>query len=299
VRSAGHLPLGVTAALLAAGALSAGGLAASAGGQANPGLRELPRGGQRIFPDNRVVAYYGAPQHRNLGVLGIGSPDRAAARLRRQAAPYRRGGRPVMPAFELIATIALAGPGRDGRYRARQPARVIRRYLRAARRARALLILDIQPGRSTFPAEARALARWLREPDVGLALDPEWNMGPHGVPGRRIGSVDAGTVNRISAYLERIVRRHRLPQKLLAVHIFTDSMVRRRRLLRRRRHVAVTLNVDGFGGRRIKIQKYRYFTRRRDGLHEGIKLFYQEDTNLLSPSRVLSLRPQPDLVVYE
>jgi hypothetical protein len=262
-------------------------------------LPELPRGGRRIFPDFRVVAFYGAPQHRNLGVLGIGSPRRAAARLRRQATPYKRGGKPVLPAFELIATIALASPGRGGRYRARQPARVIRRYLRAARRIRALLILDIQPGRSSFMREARALRRWLRQPDVSLALDPEWSMGPRGVPGRRIGHTTAREVNRVSAYLDGIVRRYRLPQKLLVVHKFTNSMIRRQRFVRQRRRVAVTINVDGFGGRAIKIRKYRFFTRRPDGLWNGFKLFYEEDTRLLRPSQVLRLRPRPDLVVYE
>jgi hypothetical protein len=276
-----------------------GGAAAAPPPAGQEPLPRLPRGERRIFPDFRVVAFYGAPQHRNLGVLGIGSPDRAAARLRRQARPYRRGGRPVMPAFELIATIALAGPGRDGRYRSRQPARIIRRYLRAARRARALLILDLQPGRSDFMREARTLERWLREPDVGLALDPEWNMGPRGVPGRRIGHTSAGMVNRVSAYLDRIVRKHRLPQKLLVVHKFTDAMVRRQRRIRQRRLVAVTVNIDGFGGRAIKVGKYRHFNRRRDRLYDGLKLFYEEDTNLLTPGHVLRLRPRPDLVVYE
>jgi len=160
---------------------------------------ELPWGGRRIFPDSRLVAFYGAPQARALGVLGIGRPRDAARKLRRQMRPYRRGGLPVRPAFELLSTIALASPGRGGLYRGRQSPEVIGRYLRAARRAGAILILDIQPGRSDFMTEARALRRWLREPDVSLALDPEWNMGPRGVPGTRIGSVDAVMVNRVGS----------------------------------------------------------------------------------------------------
>ena len=264
-----------------------------------PSLPQLPRGGRRIFPDFRVVAFAGAPQHRNLGILGIGSPDLAAARLRRQARPYRAGGRPILPAFELLGTIALAGRGADGKYRSRQPARIIDRYLRAARRARAILVLDVQPGRSDFMTEARRLERWLRLPDVSLALDPEWNMGRRGVPGRSIGHVSAGMVNRVSAYLDRIVRRGRLPQKLLVVHKFTDSMIRPQRRVRQRSRVAVTINVDGVGGRAIKLAKYRQFTRRRDPLWDGFKLFYEEDTGLITPRQVLALRPPPRLVVYE
>jgi hypothetical protein len=35
---------------------------------------ELPRGGRSVFPEFRVVAYYGAPQSTELGTLGSGSP---------------------------------------------------------------------------------------------------------------------------------------------------------------------------------------------------------------------------------
>ena len=68
----------------------------------------------------------------------------------------RDGGRPLQPAFELIATVVTAAPGDDGRYRYRQSDTVINRYLEAARRVKALLVLDIQPGRADFMDEVRA-----------------------------------------------------------------------------------------------------------------------------------------------
>ena len=117
---------------------------------------ELPRGGTSVFPESRVVAFDGAPQSDELGILGIGPPSRAARKLRREARRYRRPGRPVLPAFELIAVIALASPGNDGKYRARQTRKTIRRYLRVARRNDFLLLLDIQPGRSDFLSEVKA-----------------------------------------------------------------------------------------------------------------------------------------------
>ena len=61
---------------------------------------------------------------------------------------------------------------------------MIRRYLNAARKAKALLVLDIQPGHSDFFTEATRLRKWLREPDVGLALDPEWHVQAGQVPAR-------------------------------------------------------------------------------------------------------------------
>jgi hypothetical protein len=301
-RLAAALAVGVVAAGLAAVGFATGGsddAAVEAEPEAPPPPPELPRGGRTIFPDYTVVAFYGAPQTEELGALGVGSPAEAGRRLERQARRYRRRGRPVLPAFELIATIVQAAPGDDADHSQRQTPRTIRRYLRAARARRALLILDIQPGRAPFMREVRAFRRFLEEPDVSLALDPEWSMVPGQLPGQQIGSTDAATVNRVSRYLSRIVRAGDLPQKLLVVHRFTQDMIQDDRRLERHPGVALTVNVDGFGDQPNKISKYREFTRGRRDRHHGFKLFYEEDINLMTPRQVLRLRPRPELVVYE
>lgn len=260
---------------------------------------ELPGGGRRLFPGHRIVAYYGAPGSDQLGALGIGTPDQAGQKLLAQARPYRRGGRKLLPAMELIAVVATGGPGDDGTYTHRQSFATVKRYLAAARKIHALLILDLQPGHAKFMDLTKHYGRFLREPDVGLALDPEWAT-PNAVPGTVIGSTDAATVNSVSAYVARVVRRYRLPDKLLIVHQFTDSMIRNKQQLRRRKGVAIVLNVDGFGAQPIKIAKYDDFTHpRRRGFHPGFKLFYHEDTDTMTPQQVLRLRPRPEVVIYE
>jgi hypothetical protein len=259
----------------------------------------LPRGGRTVLPDFRVVAYYGAPQDDELGILGIGSPRRAARRLERQAKPYARPGRPVLPAFELIAAIVTSEPGEGGDHSMRQDDSTIRRYLRVARAHRMLLLLDIQPGYAPFLEEAQALERWLREPDVGLALDPEWSLEPPLLPAQEIGSTDAATVNEVSRYLSGIVRRHDLPQKPLVVHRFTKDMIEDEHALESNPRVALVVNVDGFGDQPNKTSKYREFTSDLHRRFNGFKLFYREDLNLMKPNQVLRLRPQPDLIVYE
>jgi hypothetical protein len=280
---------------VAALALTAG----TAASLAAPG-EELPGGGTKVFDDRRVVAFYGAPQSRQLGILGIGSPRKAGRRLERMARRYERAGdRQVLPAMELIAVIALANPGPGGKYRARQSPSVIRRYLRAARRVDALLLLDIQPGRSTFADEVKALEPFLRQQRVGIAIDPEWNMGPGGVPGERIGHVGAREVNRVSLLMNQIARKHDLPQKVLVVHQFTESIVRHDSRIKPRGNVAVTMNADGFGSPGIKERVYEQLAPQGSRLHPGFKLFFQEDTNLMSPKQVLRLNPAPELVIYE
>jgi hypothetical protein len=287
--------------LAAAGALVALAAVPVAAGDRAPGPKELPRGGKSVLPQNRVIGFYGAPQADSLGELGIGSPASAAKRLRRQIKPYKsRSRQPILPVFELLGTIALASPGPDGKYRARQPNSIIRRYSKAAKRNRFLLMLDIQPGRSRFSKEVKHLERWLRKPFVSVALDPEWNMGRNGVPGQGIGSVSAKMINRVTRYLTRLVREHDLPQKLVVVHQFTDSMIRHKEDLKTRPGVDLVLNADGFGTPDAKRSKYEQLSpSRRSGLFAGFKLFYEEDTNLMSPKQVMRLNPRPDFVVYE
>jgi hypothetical protein len=275
-----------------------GGDSAAAQASPTPAPKELPRGGRTILPDFRVVAYYGAPQDRQLGALGIGTPAQAVKRLEKQADPYGRKSRPILPALELIAVVAAGSPGEGGRYNLRQSDSVIRRYLKAARKAKALLLLDIQPGRSDFFTETTRLRKWLKQPDVGLALDPEWRMGPGQVPGKVIGRVSAREVNATTAWLAQLTRRYALPQKLLLVHQFTDDMVPEAQL-KQRDGLAYVLNVDGFGTQSLKVAKYHNFVRQAPQFRRGFKLFYQEDTSTMSPKQVMGLTPRPDVVVYE
>jgi hypothetical protein len=296
-------------ALVVAGAVAAAGAIGGDGSPRRPGagtpraavpprVAELPRGGRTIFPRFRVVAYYGAPQDPELGELGIGTPQIAAGRLSRQARPYARRARPVLPAMELIAVVAAGAPGRDGLYSMRQSDAVIRRYLEAARRIRALLVLDIQPGRSDFFTEATRLRKWLEEPDVGLALDPEWHVRAPDIPAHVIGSVGAREVNATTAWLSQLVLRRHLPEKLVIVHQFTDDMVPEARL-KRPPGLAYVLNADGFGSNEVKMAKYHRFVREAPDFRRGFKLFYHEDVQLMAPREVLKLRPPPDVIVYE
>jgi hypothetical protein len=259
---------------------------------------ELPRGGRRLFPKHRVVAYYGAPGNVELGALGIGTPDEAGKRLLAQMNQYRRGGRTLLPAMELIAVVAAAGAQDDGSYNHKQSYATVKRYLAAARKIKALLILDIQPGHQDFLPLVKHYGRFLREPDVMVALDPEWHT-PGAVPGTVIGSTTAATVNGVSRYLQKIVRKYRLPDKMLLVHQFTDSMIRNKQSLDPLHGVPLVLNVDGFGNQAVKIAKYKDFTTPPvRHVHAGFKLFYKEDTDTMTPALVIRLRPRPDVLIY-
>ncbi len=261
----------------------------------------LPRGGQLLFPAWRLVAFYGHHSAAAMGVLGETDPDTAYERLARQAAPYaEHGDRPVLPTFELIVTVATAGPGADGDYSAPSSPDDVQRYLDAARRHGVYLLLDIQPGRSDFLTETRRYDRFLTEPDVGLALDPEWRMGPDEVPGRTVGSVDAREVEAVADHVAAIVREHHLPQKLFVVHQFQDRMIRGEELLTRRPELALLIQMDGHGSRSQKLDTYAHVSSDDGSWWNGFKLFYDEDRQMFAPHELLAtVRPVPDLVSYQ
>jgi hypothetical protein len=266
--------------------------------KARPGRSQLPLGGRRIFPRYRLVAYYGTAGTGALGVLGERSPAQATRQLRRVARGYADGRRRVQITYELIATVADSVPGDDGDYSHFVDEADVRAYVRAARRHRAYLVLDLQPGRSTFLSQARRLEWALRKPWVGLALDPEWRMRRGQVPGRVIGSVTAAEVNRVSAWLSRLTRRHDLPQKVLMLHQFRADMVQDPERIRQRPGLAMVQHVDGFGTRSQKLTTYRT-VERAEQFSMGFKLFYDEDVDLFEPRRVLRIRPRVDFVSYQ
>ena len=260
---------------------------------------ELPRGGRSLFPDYRVVAYYGTPRTHVLGVLGEQGPKKSSSLLLEQSLPYKVKGRPVLPAFELIATMAVGSPGGDRDYNLASPPSLISPFLRAARKMKGLLILDIQPGTDTFLSEVKRYKRFLKEPDVGLALDSEWRWGAGETPAETTGHTTAAEVNEVSAWLARLTKKHDLPQKLLAIHAFATGMVENRDRIRAHARLAITFHIDGFGGRAAKLSKYDVLKTKRKGFHNGFKLFYDEDVNMFSPREVLGIKPRPDLITYQ
>ncbi|HEY0952916.1 hypothetical protein [Nocardioides sp.] len=259
----------------------------------------LPGGGTNVFGGNHfLVAYYGTGQTASMGVLGESDPDTMDRRLRRAARPFARPGRPVRHVYELIATVADGHPGPDGDYSHDIPRSVVRTYLDAAHRHGALLLLDLQPGRSDFLEVARRWAWALRDPWVGLALDPEWRMGPRQVPARTIGQVHAAEVNRTSAWLARLTREAGLPEKLFVLHQFRADMVLGIGDVHRRPGLAMVQHVDGFGTRHQKRATYAAVARPRR-FTMGFKLFYDEDIRRMTPRDVLALRPRVRLVSFQ
>ncbi len=256
---------------------------------------------QSLFPDRRMVAMYGSDRTPRLGVLGEQDAVAAADRLATIAAPWREGDRPVLPAFELIATLATADDGDDGLHRLRSSHDVVQHYLDVARRHGYYLILDIQPGWSDFLTEAMYYEPFLRESDVGLALDPEWRTRPPDPPaGGYVGQTDAAEVNAVAEWLARIVAEEDLPEKLLVIHQFQERMVLERDQVVEPPGIALTFHMDGFGTRGQKQHTWSLL-RVSPPWSNGLKLFYDEDVEIYQPAEILAgaFDPVPDLITHQ
>lgn len=254
-----------------------------------------------LLPAHRIVSFYGNPRSARMGILGELPPDTLLHRLRAQAAAYAAAdpGTPVIPALHLVTVVAQKDAGADGLHRGRMPAALVDEVASWIDPDSMLLFLDIQPGGSSMVAEARNYIAFLERPWVHLALDPEFAVARGIVPGSRIGGIDAEDVNAVIDLLAGLVERLGLPPKILIVHRFTERMLTGAARIRLNPRVQVVITMDGFGGPELKEDAYRCVIAAQPVEYTGFKLFYRQDAPLMSPTRVLALRPAPHVIIYQ
>jgi hypothetical protein len=257
-----------------------------------------------LLPAHRIVAFYGNPLSRRMGILGELPPTEMLAKLDQEVAAWQRADSSVkvVPALHLIAVVAQGGPGRDGKYRLRMDSSLIERVYSWARQRNALLFLDVQVGQSTVQAELPRLTPFLKRPDVHLALDPEFSMhyDKEGVvPGRKIGTMDAADVDYAAQLLETIVSANGLPPKVLIVHRFTTKMLRGLDRIRLDPRVQVVIDMDGFGPPWMKADSYHDYVFADPVQFTGWKQFYKNDRPRTQIEDILKLRPKPLYIQYQ
>ena len=264
---------------------------------------QLPGGGQLLFPQHFLVALYGSPGTGALGVLGEQDLPASVERARAHAADYEPlvQDATVVPAFEVIATVASSVAGPDGNYSTELPVEELRPWVEAAGEAGMYVVIDLQPGRTDFRTQAEQYRSLLELPHVGLALDPEWRLGPGEVHLTQIGSVSIDEVNEVVTWLADLTRAGDLPQKLLLLHQFRVDMIPDRdRLDTSRDELALMVHADGQGGQGDKQATWRTLRQTEpDEVAWGWKNFYDEDVPMLTPEETVAVEPRPDLISYQ
>ncbi len=254
-----------------------------------------------LLPDNRVLAFYGHPHDVNMGIVGEYAMEETLALLQEQAKEYEAADptRPVILAFELIATVAQRTPGTDGTYVLDTDTRSLRRYVDFAEAKGAIVILDIQIGRGSVADDFEKVRSLLQRPNVHLAIDPEFAMVEGEIPGETIGSIDASSVLYAQQELAKIVQANDLPPKMLIVHQFEEEMIGNKMTLGQVPGVQLVIDADGYGKPGVKIAVYNYLVRDEPVGYAGLKLFFKQDDPLMTPEEVLALTPSPDLIIYQ
>jgi hypothetical protein len=259
-----------------------------------------------ILPQRRIVAYYGNPLSKRMGALGEYQKDEMLRRLQREAARWEKvdPSLPVQPALQLIAVVAQGKPGKAGKYRMVMPDKVVNQVHDWAKEVNALFFLDIQTGHDNLRNLLPRFEWVLKNPDVHLAIDPEFNLIKSGkIPGKKIGTYDAADINYASGYLQGLVKKYDLPPKVLIVHRFTRNMVTNAKNIVLRPEVQIVMNMDGWGAPWLKRDSYKDYIVAEPVEYTGFKLFYHNDTKkgdpLLTPREVLKLNPRPLYIQYQ
>lgn len=256
--------------------------------------------GGSILANRRVLTFYGHPYDARMGILGELSDDDLIAALFNRAAMYEEfSDRPVQPAIHIISTVAQDNPGSDGLYRARTDPDLIQYYADLAAQNDMLLFVDVQVGHSSVQDEIEAVMPFLTQSHVHLALDPEFDMWDGSVPGDVIGGMSADEINYAQGVLSQIVAEQGGPNKILIVHQFTPNMIGDKWSIVDDPNVDLVVDMDGFGDWDLKVKHYNMFVRDELIEYGGIKLFFTQDTPLMSPEDVMSLEPVPDVIIYQ
>jgi hypothetical protein len=266
------------------------------------GGMQLPGGGQILFPGRQMVALYGHPGTPALGVLGEQGVEGAIARAQDMAADYQPlVDVPVVPAFEIITTVASGAAGPDGNYSYEAPLDLLRPWVDAAGEAGLYVVLDLQPGRTDFLTQAQRYEELLARPYVGLALDPEWRLAPNQRHLSQIGSVTAAEINTVVTWLADLTRAHKLPQKLLMLHQFQPEMISDRATVDTSRdELAVLIHADGFGSPGAKFETWSLMhANPPPNVWWGWKNFIDEDIPTFTPAETMAIEPRPVFVSYQ
>jgi hypothetical protein len=255
-----------------------------------------------LLLNNDILAFYGHPLSRNMGILGRYSLPDLDARLTELAGEYAAvsGGRGVQKALYLI--FGTVWPeGEIGIIKEQ----VLLQYIQYALDHDMLVFIDHQIGRYDPIASLKRMFPYLRYPNVHLALDPEWRTSR---PMEEIGRVTAEEMNRAQQVMEEYMIENRIPgERMLVIHQFKPWMIQNREAVRAGRDKVRLIHcADGFGNPGQKRDAYAANAQARNIPLKSFKLFYNfnipgagYDSPLLSPAQVYSLNPRPYLILYQ
>ncbi len=261
-------------------------------------LKNVAKSQQLPTKNEIIVAYYGRPGVKSLGVLGQHSLEAIIPIIQKKANAYKKAsGNPnVVPGFDIIYGLAAADPGRSGNYLIPLSSKKLMPYINASKEHGFMTFIDTQLGKMTPLQAVQPVLKYLQHKNVHLAIDPEFEV--HGLdmrPGKIIGHVTGKQINQVQAAMTDYMQKHNIKEKkMLIVHMFRHTMVTNKQDLKTFDNIDLIFNLDGHGSPRLKTNIYNAIYTKRVA-HEvagGFKLFFDEDKpRLMTPKEVLGLKP--------
>jgi hypothetical protein len=257
---------------------------------------------QSILLNDDILAFYGHPLSKMMGILGRYSIEELDARLSSVAEEYKAvsEGRGVRKAFYIIYGTVWP-KGEIGIIKED----ILLQYIQYALENDILVFIDHQIGRYTPDNAIRKLLPYLRYPNVHLALDPEWRTTK---PMQEIGTITAAEINEVQRIMSEYMEEQNIRgDRMLIIHQFNWRMIREREKVQINfKNVQLVHCADGFGNPAIKRESYAYNAQAANMPVKGFKLFYNfnipgagYDYPLMSPKEVFSLNPRPYVIIYQ
>ncbi len=256
-----------------------------------------------FFKNNHVVAYYGHPRSKIMGIVGRFPVHELGPMLKRTAASYNNvnGEREVVPAIYLI--YGTCQPGGEIN---RIDKKLLDKYIEYTLLNGMLLYLDHQLGKYSMEQAITEMLPYLKYPHVHLAFDPEWHTTR---PMREIGSVTASEVNSAQKLMRDYMLKNGIRGKRhLVFHQFNPKMLRGREEVSASYNPVILVHAtSGWGPPDNKRSTHDRNALTVNIPDKGFKLWFfytskkgvHYDNPLMTPEEVLALRPQPGLIIYQ
>jgi len=257
---------------------------------------------QSLLLNEDILAFYGSPLSRRMGILGAYPIPELDKILSEWAAAYdeANGERGVRKAFYII--YGTVWP--EGEIGILREAKLLE-YIEYAQANNILVFIDHQIGKYGVVESLRRLLPFLRYPNVHLALDPEWRTTK---PMVEIGTVSAAELNEAQQVMEDYIVDHGIPgERMLVIHQFNWRMISNREQTRSDfARVRLIHCADGFGPPAMKRSSYAFNALAPNIPIKGFKLFFKSgipgagfDEPLIPPKEVFELNPRPYIVMYQ
>ena len=250
-----------------------------------------------------LVAYYGHPNSRIMGIVGRHSLPELVELVKATAQNYQE----LLPEYSVVPAIYLiyGTVQPEGRIGFMSDA-MVNRYIEYAREHNVHIILDHQIGRYSLQETMDRLLPYLVHPHVHLAVDFEWRTER---PMQEIGFVRGEELTWMQQYMSDYLIDNGLPNtRFLIFHQFKSYMVRNHSSIQVGfPQVELVHSTSGWGSPDEKRSTHAYNATISQIPTKAFKLWYfysdrpgvHFDNPLMTPQEVVNLSPQPRIIMYQ